>query len=64
MLSLSRRQGERIKIGDDITLVVLEIRGDQIRLGVEAPREVIVTRAEQRRYTGPLSKFDQQKEAK
>ncbi len=46
MLVLTRRVGERIVIGDDVTVTVLEVRGDQVRLGVDAPREVQVFREE------------------
>jgi carbon storage regulator len=46
MLVLSRKKGESIVIGDDITIVVIEVRGDKVRLGVEAPKEVPVHRQE------------------
>ena len=46
MLVLSRKKDEKIVIGDSITLMVIEIRGDKVRLGVEAPREVPVHRRE------------------
>ena len=46
MLVLSRKKNERIVINDDITIVVVEIRGDKVRLGVEAPKEVPVHRHE------------------
>lgn len=46
MLVLSRRVGERIAIGDDVTLTVLEVRGDVVRIGIDAPRSVAVHRAE------------------
>ena len=46
MLVLSRKKNESIIINDDITIVVVEIRGDKVRLGVEAPREVPVHRSE------------------
>lgn len=46
MLVLSRRVGESLVIGDDITLTVIEVRGDTVRLGVDAPRHVRVHRAE------------------
>jgi carbon storage regulator len=44
MLILARRVGERIFIGDEVFLTVVGIRGDQIRLGIEAPRSVAVHR--------------------
>lgn len=46
MLVLTRRVNERIVIGGDITVTVLEVRGDQVRLGIDAPREVEVLREE------------------
>ncbi len=46
MLVLSRKKNESIVINDDITIVVVEIRGDKVRLGVEAPKEVTVHRRE------------------
>jgi carbon storage regulator len=46
MLVLSRKKNESIVINNDITIVVVEIRGDKVRLGVEAPREVPVHRRE------------------
>lgn len=46
MLVLSRKRHEVIKIGDDIEISVVEIRGDKVRLGIEAPTEVPVHRKE------------------
>ena len=46
MLVLSRKVNECIVINDDITITVVEIRGDKVRLGVEAPREASVHRRE------------------
>jgi carbon storage regulator len=46
MLVLSRRVGESVVIGDDITVTVLEVRGDDVRIGIDAPRSVAVNRAE------------------
>ena len=46
MLVLSRKKNESIVINDDITLVIVEIRGDKVRLGIEAPKEVTVHRKE------------------
>ncbi len=46
MLVLTRRLNQSIKIGDDIEITVIEVRGDQVRLGVAAPRDVSVHRKE------------------
>ncbi|QBX55256.1 carbon storage regulator CsrA [Nocardioides seonyuensis] len=46
MLVLSRRAGESVVIGDDVTISVLEVRGDVVRIGIDAPRSVAVHRAE------------------
>ncbi|HBU49448.1 MAG TPA: carbon storage regulator [Myxococcales bacterium] len=46
MLTLSRRVGAAIRIGDDIRIVVTEIRGSSVRLGIEAPRHCQVFREE------------------
>jgi carbon storage regulator len=46
MLVLSRKKDERIVIGDNISLCVVEIRGDKVRLGIEAPPEITVHRQE------------------
>ena len=46
MLVLTRRSGESVMIGDDVIITVLEARGDVIRLGIQAPRDVQVHREE------------------
>ena len=46
MLILSRKTDQQIKIGDDITLTIIEIRGDQVKIGVEAPKSIKVFRQE------------------
>ena len=46
MLVLSRKKNESIVIDNDITVVVVEIRGDKVRLGVDAPKEIPVHRQE------------------
>jgi carbon storage regulator len=56
MLVLSRKRDERIVIGDNIVITVVDVRGDKVRLGIEAPSEVPVHRQEvleaMRRNTG------------
>lgn len=46
MLVLSRKKNERIKLGDDITICVVAIRGDKVRLGFEAPDDLRIHRLE------------------
>ena len=46
MLVLARKKGQVIKLGTDITITVLDIRGDTVRLGIDAPRKMPVHRLE------------------
>lgn len=46
MLILSRKINEKIKIGDSITLSIIEIKADQVKIGIDAPKEVKVFRQE------------------
>ena len=46
MLILSRKVDEQIKIGENITITIIEVRGDQVKVGVEAPKSVKVFRQE------------------
>jgi carbon storage regulator len=46
MLVVSRRAGESVAIGDDVVVTVLEVRGDVVRVGIDAPRSIPVHRAE------------------
>lgn len=46
MLVLSRKKNEAIRINDDVTVMVVEIRGDKVRLGIEAPTSTPVHRQE------------------
>ncbi len=46
MLVLSRKQDEKIIIGDNISLMVISIQGDKVRLGIEAPKDVSIHRQE------------------
>ena len=46
MLILTRKLGERIVIGEDVVISVVEVRGDQVKLGIDAPRNVKVFRQE------------------
>jgi carbon storage regulator len=46
VLILTRRVGEAVMIGDDVTVTVLRVKGNQVRLGVDAPKTVSVQREE------------------
>jgi len=46
MLVLSRRESERIKLGDSIVVTVVRVTGDRVRLGIEAPADILVLRGE------------------
>ena len=46
MLVLSRRENERIKLGNSIVLTVVRVAGDRVRIGIEAPSDVVVLREE------------------
>ena len=49
MLVLSRKKDEAIVIDDDIVITIFEIRGDRVRLGIEAPSQITILRAELQR---------------
>ena len=55
MLVLTRKAGEAICIGDDIELRIVSVRGQKVRLAIEAPREVSVRRSELTDEVTPLS---------
>jgi carbon storage regulator len=46
MLVLSRRESERLKLGDSIVLTIVRVSGDKVRLGIEAPADLLVLRDE------------------
>jgi carbon storage regulator len=46
MLVLSRRQSERVRLGDAIVVTIIRVSGDKVRLGIEAPPDVLVLRDE------------------
>jgi carbon storage regulator len=50
MLVLSRKEGERVKLGDSIVITVVGVSGDKVRLGIKAPPEVLVLRDELERH--------------
>lgn len=53
MLVLSRKQKERLKLGDSIVVTVVQVSGDRVRLGIDAPQEVLVLREELDRLKVP-----------
>jgi len=52
MLILTRKKGEAIAIGDNIQIQVLNVKGGQVRIGIDAPRDVSVNREERVESTG------------
>ena len=60
MLVLSRRERERIKLGDSIVVTVVRVAGDKVRLGIEAPPHILVLRdeLEPRSLAGPIGVED------
>ncbi len=46
MLVLTRRPDQTVVVGDDIEITILEVRGDQVRIGIKAPREMAVDRTD------------------
>jgi carbon storage regulator len=50
MLVLSRKAGEKLQIGRDVTFTVLGIKANRVRLGIEAPRQISVMRAEMQTF--------------
>ncbi len=61
MLIFTRRIGEEIRIGDDIRLRIIDIKGKQVRLGIEAPPEVIIHREEIYRRINEASRLEEKK---
>ena len=64
MLILSRRSGEVIKIGDHISIMVVAIKGNQVRLGIDAPKSVPVNREEIHRLIKEEEQKDREKKQK
>lgn len=53
MLVLSRKEAQRIRLGDDIVITVLRLAGDKVRLGIEAPKDMLVLRDELEQFAPP-----------
>jgi len=57
MLTLTRSINQKVLIGDDIKLIVLDVKGNQISIGVEAPKEVSIVRTEaKKKHTAHMDK--------
>ena len=61
MLVLSRKQGEVLKIGDDITVTVLSVNGNTMRIGIQAPSTVRVLRGELTDWSEPKPRASQRR---
>ncbi len=57
MLVLSRKESEKIKLGDSIVLTIVRVSGDRVRLGIEAPNDMLILRHELD-STGETTKLD------
>ena len=53
MLVLSRKEGEEIRIGDSVTITVVRMAGDKVRIGINAPQEMLVLRGELQPHQAP-----------
>jgi len=60
MLILTRRISEKLIIGEDVNIIVLGVKGNQVRLGIEAPREINVAREELLRPDSKYFNFPRQ----
>ncbi len=54
MLVLSRKENERIRLGDSIVLTIVRVSGDKVRLGIQAPPDVLVLRDELETFTAAI----------
>ena len=59
MLVLSRRENQRIKLGDSIILTIVRVSGDKVRLGIDAPANMLVLRDELTPHAPPAMDADQ-----
>ena len=58
MLVLSRKEGEKIRLGDDILITVVKISSDKVRLGIKAPSNVLVLRDELELHVGETTELE------
>jgi carbon storage regulator len=63
MLVLSRRESERIKLGDSIVITVVRVLGDKVRLGIEAPADILVLREELEPHAAAVTNASEQEAA-
>ncbi len=63
MLVLSRKESEKIMLGEDITLTVVRVSGDRVRIGIEAPRDMVILRRELEEHETPVVKKAKDKAA-
>ena len=63
MLVLTRKVGERIQIGNEITVVVTKVAGNRVTLGIEAPKEVRIVRGELEEFVNPFGEEEAAKES-
>ncbi|MDX1965273.1 MAG: carbon storage regulator [Pirellulales bacterium] len=59
MLVLSRKESEQIKLGDQITITVVKVAGDKVRIGIEAPSDIVVLREELKPFSAPKVSLQQ-----
>ncbi len=55
MLVLSRKEAQKIRLGDDIVITILKMGGDKVRLGIDAPRDMLVLRDELEPFEQPVA---------
>ena len=58
MLVLSRKEAQRIRLGDSIVISVLRIGGDKVRIGIEAPKDMLVLRDELKEFEDARTQYD------
>lgn len=63
MLVLSRKEGERIMLGDSVVLTIVRVSGDRVRLGIEAPSDMLILREELNQSEASVSQTKKSKVA-